>query len=78
MVLTTGLAGSARADGPTWYRVAASAGVSAYRTLATSTSSASWSTTVDHGGDTGTYRFSPSNTVTTTTSGPGQTPSGQG
>ncbi len=72
------LAQPARAAGLTWYRVASSAGVSEYRALASSAGTVSWSTTVDHGSRTGTFRFSPGRTTSTTTSGPGQSPSGQG
>lgn len=68
----------ATAAGPTWYRTAADAGVASYRTLATSSSTSSFSTVVEHGGRTGTFRFSPGSTVSTTTSGPGQSPSGVG
>lgn len=66
------------AAGPTWYRTAASAGVASYRSLASSSSTSSYSTVVQHGGGTGTFRFSPGTTTSATTSGPGQSPSGTG
>jgi len=77
LVLAFALVGEALAAPVTWYRTGATA-TGSYRSLATSPGGANFSTSVAHGASTGSFRFQPATSDSTTTGFPGSTASGQG